>query len=149
MQQLFSAFGVSWGLLIAQAVNFGIVLIALWYFLYKPVLAMLAKRQELVARGVAEAEEIKELFERADGEAERRLKAADTEAEKLVASARIVAGSERTRLMKEAEDRAASIVKDAEARATEALSQARRESEHDIARLAVLAAEKLIREDHD
>ncbi len=146
MQQLFSAFGVSWSLLIAQAVNFGIVLVALWYFLYKPVLAMLAKRQELVAQGVKEAEEINQLFARADDEAERRLKAADAEAEKLVANARTVAGSERTRLMKETEDRAASVMRDAEARAAEARAQALRESERDIARLAVLAAAKVMRE---
>ena len=46
MQELFSAFGVNWKLLIAQAVNFGIVLVALRYFLYTPVLEMLEKRRQ-------------------------------------------------------------------------------------------------------
>ena len=55
MSELFSAFGVKWTLLSAQMVNFTIVLVALWYFLYKPVLAILAKRQELVTKGVADA----------------------------------------------------------------------------------------------
>lgn len=144
MQELFAAFGVNWSLLIAQAVNFGIVLVALWYFLYKPVLATLAKRQELVARSVEEAKQAQEKFAHADSEAEGRVKAADVEAEKIVAAARESATAEKIRLLKEAEERAAHVTKDAEARAAEATLRARRESEKDIARLAVLAAEKVL-----
>jgi len=146
MQELFSAFGVTWSLLIAQAVNFGIVLVALWYFLYKPVMTTLAKRQELVAKGVREAEQMEELFAKADDEAESRVQAADAQAEKIVAAARESATAEKSRLLKEAEARAAAVAKDAEARAVETIEKARRESEKDIARLAVLAAEKVIKE---
>jgi len=149
MQELFSAFGVNWNLLIAQAVNFGIVLVALWYFLYKPVLAQLAKRQEMVAKSVSDAAKTEEIFSRADGEAEALVRAADSEAEKIVASAREAAQDEKTRLVKEAEERAQSIEKDAAARAQESIERARRESERDVARLAVLAAEKVLKEHHD
>jgi len=144
MQQLLSAFGINWSLLLAQAVNFAIVLVALWYFLYKPVNEMLTKRQEIIAKGVADAAQAREIFARADSEAEVRVQAADTTAEKIVAAAREAATSEKTRLLKEAEERAAIIAKDAEARAAESLERARRESESDIARLAVLAAEKVL-----
>jgi hypothetical protein len=34
MAQLFSAFGLELPLLIAQAVNFAVLMVALWYFLY-------------------------------------------------------------------------------------------------------------------
>jgi F-type H+-transporting ATPase subunit b len=148
MQQLFEAFGVSWSLLGAQVVNFAIVLVALWYFLYKPVLAMLAKRQAMVAKSVNDAATVDALFARADGEAESRVKAADTEAEKIVALARESAQAEKARLLKEAEDRAARVAEDAHARACETTERARRESERDIARLAVLAAEKVLTEHH-
>ncbi|MFA6503292.1 MAG: ATP synthase F0 subunit B [Candidatus Paceibacterota bacterium] len=149
MQELFSAFGVNWNLLIAQAVNFGIVLVALWYFLYKPVLATLAKRQAMVAKSVEDAQQAAELFAQADSEAEHRVKAADTEAEEIVRAAREAAGTEKARLLKEAEERAALVAKDAEAHAAEAIAKARRESEQDIARLAVLAAEKVLKTHHD
>ncbi len=146
MQQLFSAFGVSWNLLIAQAVNFTIVLVALWYFLYKPVGAMLAKRQELIAKGVRDAEQAAATFARADSEAADRVKAADTEAEQIMTAARDSAGAEKARLLKEADERAAAIARDAETRAAETHARAQRESERDIARLAVLAAEKVLQE---
>lgn len=145
MQQLLSAFGINWSLLLAQAINFAIVLVALWYFLYKPVNAMLAKRQEIIAKGVADAAHAGEIFARADSEAGVRVQAADATAEKIVAAAREAATSEKTRLLKEAEARAAAVGKDAEARAAETIVRATRESERDIARLAVLAAEKVLR----
>ncbi len=149
MQQLFAAFGVNVSLIIAQAVNFAIVLIALWYFLYKPVLAMLTKRQEIVAKGVQDATLASEKLAHADGEAQKRVSAADTEANAIVSAARESAATEKARLLKEAEARANAVTKDAEERATEAAAKAKRESEKDIARVAILAAEKILKEKYD
>ena len=149
MQQLLSAFGIDWRLLVAQAVNFALVLLALWYFLYKPVLAMMARRQELIAKGVAAAEEAREKLAHADTDVTKRLQAADIEADAIVVRARESAQSEKARLLKEAETRAAAVTADAEAQAMEIASQARRESERDIARLSILAAEKILKEKYD
>lgn len=149
MQELLSAFGVDWRLLLAQGVNFGIVLVALWYFLYKPVLAQLEKRRELVAKGVEDAERAAHMLENADGEALARVKAAGEQAEGIVAAARESASAEKARLLKEAEERAAAIKKGADARASEAAASALRESEREIARLAALAAEKILKHRHD
>ena len=149
MQQLFSAFGIEWELLIAQAVNFGIVLVALWYFLYKPVLAQLEKRREVVAKGVEDAERAGELLAGADGEASKRVTAAEGEAEQIVSTAREAAQAEKVRLLKEAEARVVAVTKDAEARASEVAVRARKESEREVARLAVLAAEKILKKHYD
>lgn len=149
MQQLFSAFGIDWHLLIAQAVNFGIVLIALWYFLYKPVLAMLTKRQEMVAKGVADAAAAATLLSGADQEASQRVATADGQAESIVSSAREAAAAEKARLLKEAEARAVAITRDAEIRASEVSARLARESEQDIARVAILAAEKILKKSYD
>ena len=145
MQQLLDAFGINWSLLIAQAVNFAIVLVALWYFLYTPVLAMLAKRRDIVAKGVEDAACAGEMLAGADGEAQMRIKAADGEADRIVSAARESAGAEKVRLLKEAEARAAALTKDAEAHASEAAARSLRASEREIARLAILAAEKVMR----
>lgn len=149
MSQLFSAFGIDWHLLIVQAVNFGIVLIALWYFLYKPVLSTMEKRRALVAKGVEDAEKAGELLANADGEALSRVAVADTEAAAIISKAREAANSEKTRLLKEAEVRAVAVTRDAEARALEVAERGRRESEKEIARLAILAAEKVLKQNHD
>lgn len=148
MAQFFEAFGVEWHLLLAQVVNFAIVLVALWYFLYKPVMKMLSDRQEMVAKSVREAAQVEELFSHADAEAEARVQAADAEAEKIVALAREAGLTTQSEIVKDAEARAERIAADAKARAAEDVAQAKRESEQDIARLAVLAAEKILKQ-HD
>lgn len=149
MQQLLSAFGINWSLLIAQAVNFAIVLVALWYFLYKPVLAMLAKRQAVVAKGVEDAARASEVLSGADADAQARVRAADVEADVILSAARESATAEKTRLLRDAETRSAEVAKDAEARASEVAARSARESEKEVARLAVLAAEKILQQRYD
>lgn len=145
MDQLFSAFGIDWKLLLAQAVNFGVLFVALTWLLYKPVMKTLDERRAKVAQGVLDAEAAHEKLAAADTEAASVVKSASTEAEGIVASAREAANTEKSRIMKEAEARAAAVAADAEARAEETAARTVRESEKEIARLAILAAEKAMR----
>lgn len=149
MNALFSAFGIDWRLLLAQAINFGIVLVALWYFLYKPVMRTLEKRRSIVAQGVEDAERAAEKLASADEAAAVRVSDAESEAEEIVKTAHSAASQDRSRMLADAEERAAQIAKDAELRSAEHAERVRRESEKDIARLAMLAAGKLMKERHD
>lgn len=146
MDQLFGAFGIDGKLLLAQLINFGVLFAGLTYLLYKPVMKTLDERRAKVAQGVIDAEQAAEKLATADVEASTLLKSAETEAEGIVAGARDAATTEKARIMKEAEARAAAVALDAEARAKETSAKAFRESEQEIARLAMLAAEKVIRE---
>ena len=146
MDALLHAFGIDWKLLTAQAVNFGVLIVALYFLLYKPVLKVLAEREALVAKGVEDAQRASEKLAGADTEAAALIKKADVQAAELVASARESASQEKARLMKEAEARAASVAADADARAKETAAKALRESEKEIARLATLAAARVLTE---
>lgn len=148
MQQLLAAFGINWQLLLAQAVNFGIVLGALWYLLYKPVLKILEERRQVVAKGVEDARRASEQLEGADAEAATRLNKADAQADELLAHARQAATAEGAQLVDAARARAEALQKDAAARAAEEAAKAKRESEREIARLALLAAEKVLAQKH-
>src|SRR3989344_4099811 len=102
MDELFAAFGIDWKLLLAQAVNFGIVLVALWYFLYKPVVATMEKRRAVVAKGVEDALRAEEKLAGADTEATERINKADMEAGQIVARSRQAASSESAKIVDEA-----------------------------------------------
>jgi F-type H+-transporting ATPase subunit b len=145
MDQLLGAFGIKGSLLLAQLVNFGILFVALTWLLYKPVMKTLDERRIKVAQGVLDAEEASKKLAEADEQASTVVHSAETEAEGIVASARDEATSERVRSVKEAEARAASVAADADARAKETAAKSLRESEKEIARLAMLAAEKAMR----
>lgn len=146
MESILDAFGIDWKMLLAQLVNYGILIAALTWLLYRPVLRMLDERREKIAQGVRDAERAAEAAANADVAAAAVVRTAETEAESIVTSARDMATNEKTRIVKEAEARAEQVAKDAEARAAETALRAQRESEKEVARLAVLAAEKVLRE---
>ena len=146
MSELFAAFGINWKLLLVQAVNFGLLLSVLTYFLYKPVLKIIDERQRKIAEGVQTAAAADQKLADAKTESEGIVGSAAREAEGLLASARSRADERAVEIVRAAELRAASAVKEAAERAEEAKRQLMKESEREIARAAMLAAEKILRE---
>lgn len=133
LQQL----GIQWPKLIAQVVNFAIVLFILWKFAYQPVLAMLAQRREKIAEGMANAEQIK--AELAAAEASRRqiLDKAGADAAKFIEEARAAAAKvleqETQKAIATAKD---IIVKARQANETE-LARMKMELRREVGRLVV------------
>ncbi len=145
MASLLEAFGIETHLLLAQLVNFAVLFTVLWYFLYRPVMKTLDERRKVVAKGVEDAQEATSSLAGAHEKAHTITRSAESEAEGIVAHARDEAGTERERLLAEAHARAEGIEKDAHVRAEETAARALRESEKEIARLAILAAERAMR----
>lgn len=146
MSGLFTAFGIDWHLLIIQGVNFALLLAALWYFLYGPITKMIDERREKIAEGMRQAEAAERNLQAAQEEGEGIVGAAAREAEGLVAAARARADGRGLEIVSAAEVKAEALLKDAAARAEEAQRQALLESQKDIARAAMLAAEKILRQ---
>lgn len=144
MEEILHAFGIDWKLISIQIFNFTILAVLLWYFLYTPVLNLLKERQEKIDRGLKDAEEAKEAKQSADREKQTVLAAAQKEAEAIHERGKKHADEKAKALVMSAEERAAQIVRDAEAKARTAKDEAVKASEAEIAKLAVLAAEKVL-----
>jgi len=91
MGQLAQTFGVDWPHLMAQVISFSIVCVLLYWFAYTPVLAMLAKRRELIAQGLENTEKINARLAAIDAQREQILAQARDEAGHLIDDARVVA----------------------------------------------------------
>jgi len=87
--EIIKNFGIEPVLLIAQIVNFLIILFILKKFLYKPVLDTLKKRENLIKEGLKQAENSKLEFEKALEEEKKILKKAQDQARKIVDDAKI------------------------------------------------------------
>jgi F-type H+-transporting ATPase subunit b len=146
MDQLFAAFGVDWKHLLVQAVNFGVLLAVLSYLLYKPLMRIIDERREFVASGVRSAQEADRVLEDSKKRGGDMVGEAAREAEHLVATARSRADEKSAEIVKAAEAKALALINDAAARAEESKRQALLESEKEITKVAVLAAEKILRE---
>ena len=144
MSALFAAFGVNWHLLVIQAVNFVLLLVVLSYFLYKPVLHIIDERQKKIAEGIRKAEEASRHLAQAKEESEGIIGTAARDAEALSLSARTRADERSHEIVKAAESKANALMKDATVRAQEAQRQALLEGQREIARAAMLAAEKIL-----
>lgn len=146
MEQIITTFGIDWRLLLFQLINFGLALVLLWRFLYRPILRIISERQKKIAEGIADAEyaarEKKSLTE----ERKNVLHEAALEAESLILSARKSAGTKETILVKEAQGKAQRILDEAGVAAREEKRRMEEESKADVARLIVLGAEKILRE---
>jgi F-type H+-transporting ATPase subunit b len=146
MEGLISAFGLDWKLLLIQTINFGVLLAGLTYFLYTPVMKMIDERKRMVAEGVRSAQEADRVLSDSKQRGDSIVGDAAREAEGLVAAARSRANERGAQIVGEAEQKAHALMLEARAQAEEAKRQALQESQKEITRAAVLAAEKILRE---
>lgn len=146
MEQLIHAFGIDARLILIQVINFGLLMVVLSYLLYKPVLKMLNERQEKIAQGIKDAEEAGKVRLEATEEKKGIIATANKEAEAMSVRAKEHADKKADDILAEAQRKAELVVKDASLRSEEMKVQARKESEAEIAKLAVLAAEKVLKE---
>lgn len=144
MEQLIAAFGIDIRLIIIQAVNFGLLMVALSYFLYQPVLKLLRDREEKIAAGIKDAEAAAAAKVGAEAEKRTVIAAANQEAEAMAVRAKVHAVQKAEAIVAEANKKAEQTAKDAALRAEEMKAQAIKESEAEIAKLAILAAEKVL-----
>jgi F-type H+-transporting ATPase subunit b len=145
MKEIVHAFGIDWRLIVIQMCNFVLLMGALWYFLYTPVLKVLRDREETIKKGVLDAEAAQEARAHADIEKNAILKAARTDAETIVATAKQHADSKGSEIVREAEAKASRVLEDARARALEEQALRRKESEAEVAQAAILAAEAILK----
>lgn len=146
MGALADVFGIDWKLLVIQIINFSVLLGALSYFLYRPILALLDERKKIIEKGVSDAEAAAAAKESAELERTETVGKAVAEAAAIIDSAKKEAGTKGTQMIHEASLKSEQIVKDAEAAAEEAKRRTVKEAEAEIAKMIVLGIEKTVRE---
>ncbi len=148
MEEIVHAFGIDGRLIVIQMFNFALLLCALWYFLYTPVLKLLSEREEKIKKGVEDAEKASIARGEADAEKGVVLKDARVKAEAIVAEAKTHALSRGESIVNDAEAKAVRVLEEAQKRGEEEALRARKASEAEIAQAAILAAEKILIEKH-
>jgi F-type H+-transporting ATPase subunit b len=147
MEEIIHAFGIDWRLIAIQIFNFVLLAVLLTYFLYTPVLKMLREREEKIKKGVLDAEEAEKSRAEADVTKTAIIKEAHTEATAIVGRATVHAEEKGKEMLHDTEERIARELADAKARAGEMKAQALKDSEAEIAKLAILGAEQVLRKE--
>ena len=144
MQELLHAFGIDWRLIVIQIFNFVVLAGALVYFLYTPILKILNDREHKIRKGVEDAEKAEVFLQEADSEKDAILTLANSEAADIIARGSARGEEKGAGIVKEAEEKAVRTLEESRKRAEEIKRQAEKESEADIAKIALLATEKML-----
>jgi len=90
MEGIISTFHLDWKLIIAQLVNFAIVVGVLWYFAFKPLAEMMTSRTEKIEKGLADAQKIEERLKQIEQEKKDGITKAKKEAEQIINQALVI-----------------------------------------------------------
>lgn len=139
-----SQLGINIPVLIAQIINFTILLIVLRALLYRPILKMLDERRQRVDESLSTADRVKQQAAEAERESAKALEEARREGQALIAQAQEIAG----RIQQEARAQAQADAEALLARARNEIALERdgaiAELRREFADLTIRAAEKVI-----
>ncbi len=101
---LIEQLGINWKLFLSQAVNFFILLLVLMFFVYKPLLEVIKKRNEKIKEGLQKAAEADVRLKEVDTIAKRHLQKADQESIQIIKNTEEGARQLEQSLQKKAEE---------------------------------------------
>ncbi|OGZ96571.1 MAG: ATP synthase F0 subunit B [Candidatus Sungbacteria bacterium RIFCSPLOWO2_02_FULL_54_10] len=135
MEELIRHFGIDWRMLLAQAVNFGVLLFILWKFAYRPILGVLHERREGIERGLALTRNAEKRMADIAVLQEEKLSAAQQTALAIVSRAEAVAKEQRELLIAEAGKRGEHMITEAKRVIMEEKGKLREELKHEAREL--------------
>ena len=139
-----SALGFNLPGLVAQLLNFAILLIVLRLFLFKPIMNMLDERKRRIEEGLVKSEEAASQAEASEQQSQQVLAEARAEAQRLLAGAQESASQLRTELEDQARTAAERIRTDAQASIQSERDQAIQALRTEFADLTITAAERVL-----
>lgn len=149
MGELITTFHIELNLLIAQAVNFAIVLFVLYRFAYKPILKALNSRTKKIEKGLQDSEEAAKKLEEITEKEKEVLNKARKESQAIIKTAQDNAAREAAEIASAAQNQAQKMLSDAKIQLEQEKGKIISEAKSEIADLVVSAAEKIIGEKID
>ncbi|OGO50397.1 MAG: ATP synthase F0 subunit B [Chloroflexi bacterium RBG_16_68_14] len=136
--------GINIPLLVAQVINFFVVLLALRFFLYRPVLNLLDRRAQRVREGLEAAEQSKEQAAQAEQQVAQQLEGARRQGQALIAQAQESANRIQEDARSQARRESEALLERARNEIQLERDQAIAELRKEFGDLTVRAAEKVI-----
>lgn len=149
MDALIGTFHIDYKILIAQIVNFGIVLFVLYKFAYHPLLKVMNDRTSKIEKGLKDAEEAGKKLQQTEEKEKEVLADAKREAQSIIESAEKTAIKNKEELLEEAKKKSEEIVSNTQKQLEEEKRKMIQEIKSEVADLVVAATGKVIDEKMD
>lgn len=141
--------GIDWKLLLAQAVNFLVLLFVLHRFAYKPMLEFLEKRSARIEQGLKDAEAAQTKLVEMESRERETLAKARGEARALLDAAEVSAKKRTAEHLAVTEEKAKQFLEDARTKIEEEKRKVLTEARREIAEVVTLSVEKILKEKVD
>lgn len=141
--------GIDWKLLLAQAVNFLVLLFVLRRFAYRPMLQFLDERSGRIEQGLKDAETAKTKLSEMEARNREALSSARKEAMGIVEAAELSAKKHEAERSAETEEKIKRLFEDGLVKIDEEKNKALSEVRRDIADVVAFSVEKVLKEKID
>lgn len=142
--ELIHKLGIDWKLLLAQIVNFFILLLVLWKFVYRPVLTMLEKRSKTIEKGIHDAKAAEERLAQIEKLREEKMAETAKEVGKLLEAARADAEAMKKDIVAAANSQAEDLLRRAKLQMTEEKEKIVQDAKREVTAFIVAAAAKIL-----
>lgn len=142
--EILSKLGIDWRLLLAQIVNFAILLAVLYRFVYTPLLALLEKREKMIAKSVEDARAIEERLRDTEKGTQEVLASARREATQILEAAEQTAEDRKKAALEKTKEDLRQIVEQTRAMLKSEKETMMQEVTHEIAHIVVQATERVL-----
>jgi F-type H+-transporting ATPase subunit b len=141
---MFEALGILWGNLLWQCIAFGILIFLLYRFAYTPIIKMLDERANRIRESMEQAEAIKVANQEAAKKAEQIIGEAQSQVRDMLAQANQISQRTISAAQAEAREQREKLLADAHAQIQTDTQRAKEELQREVARLALMAAGKVV-----
>lgn len=138
--------GIDWRLIIAQVINFLVLLFLLKKFLYGPIIDILESRQKKIQDGLENFDRSEQELEKARIEAKKIISEANEKASKITQETENIAKEKSTKILTDANLRSEKILSQAKDAAESEKDKVYSEAKKELAALVSLATEKVVGE---
>ena len=145
--EILHSIGIEPKLLVAQAINFGLLLFVLYKFLYNPILKLLNERTKKIEKSLKDAEEVAKKLEETEIEKGKVITSAKTEASAMVKEAKIAGEEVKVGIIKEAEAKSKELLKNAKEDIEKEKELVLKEVKNEVAELVSRAMRTIVDKD--
>jgi len=142
--ELFTQLGIDWRMLIAQMINFGILLFILHRYVYRPILGMLEKRETMIAKSIEDVRVIDERLKEAEAGYEGVMTKARAEAASILDTAEKTAEQRRVQVLEKTKEELKQIVEQTRSMLAHEKSQMIEDVRGEVAGLVVSATQRML-----
>jgi F-type H+-transporting ATPase subunit b len=149
MESLIEIFHIDIKLILAQAINFAVVLGVLYFFALKPLAKVMEERAEKIEKSLADAKKIEENLAKAEEDYKGTINKAKKEASAILAKTIEAAEAKKKETVNKAKEEIGQVINQEKAKMQSEKAQVLKEIKKEVADLVAVSLEKILKEKVD